>query len=142
MSCCEIIPNQSVHWAVVHEDLSGMAKVRPARPRSYVAGDPTDSVTVEQQRTIGRDSIAPGDIGKGKKHGGVPKGHDGHFEVTLRFQNKTEAEDAALAAISRITQEPTSGMYNLVLHVRAIPRAQAQARLGPPNPYAQVCVIW
>lgn len=84
----------------------------------------------------------PSDIGKGKTHGGTPKGHDGHFQVTLRFGTETEARNAAIAATHKIQQEPGSGMYNLVLQARAIQRTEKQAEGMSPNPYAQVCVVW
>lgn len=143
MSCCEIIPNNSVHWAVTHEKLDGSAKARTARPKSPANGDNGDYVTIEPDRVVGVDSMAPAEVGTGKAHGGKKsKDHDGHFEVTLRFGTATEARDAAALAVSQITQETTSGMYNLVLRVRAIQRTSKQAEAAAPNPYAQICTVW
>ncbi|MSO29824.1 MAG: hypothetical protein EXQ48_02625 [Acidobacteria bacterium] len=146
MSCCEIIPNNSVHWAVTHEDLNGQAKQRAARAPSAATNSPGDVVTVAADGTVGVDSVDPADIGTGKDHHGNPKNHKDKFRVTLRFKTLDEAIAAFDKALKDLNKNPrpnqTSGLYEAVVDITASPTNQKNADQHPMNPYAQICTVW
>ena len=118
--------NQSVHWAVMHEDDKGQAVKLAGRPgRSAHPTEPHD-VNVDTGAR-GRDPVPPAEVGR-------RKGHSGNFRVRLRFERMKDARDAAAAA-QTVTFE--NGMYVLVVDVPVIERAAAD---DPPP--SEVRVDW
>lgn len=140
MSCCEIIPNNSVHWAVSHDNRDRGAKTRPQRAASPAEGDPTDVVTVGAQAVRGRDSIEFADLGAGAAN------HPGRFRVTLRFANLEEAKGALDLARRALDigkgPDPATDLYEAVIDIVARPTTEANTIAHPRNPYAQICVVW
>lgn len=120
MGCCEIIPNQSVHWAVTHED-------------------PKNGKEIARFRTF--DPIPPGEIGKGK-------GHDNRFRVTLRFaagqkDNAVQQLRNAATQLENATQpDLKTGLYSVSVDVVARETTEENTKPNPGNPYAQICVVW
>ena len=122
----EYTGNQSVHWAVMHEDDNGQAVTLAARTGR--SAHPTEAHDVNVENGVrGRDPVSPVDVGR-------RKGHSGNFRVRLRFERMKDARDAAAAAQSVMFE---NGMYVLVLDVPVIQRASAD---DPPP--SEVRVDW
>lgn len=122
----EYTGNQSVHWAVMHEDDNGQA-VKLAG-RSGRSAHPTEAHDVNVDTGArGRDPVKPAEVGR-------RKGHQGNFRVMLRFEKQADAR-AAAAAAQNVTFE--GGMYVLKLDVPVIERAAAD---DPPA--SEVRVDW
>ncbi|MBI4486288.1 MAG: hypothetical protein HY655_09780 [Acidobacteria bacterium] len=143
MGCCDIIPNNSVHWNITHETETGEHKDRNGRPRSEAWGDADDTVTVETTVTRGIDPVRHG-IGKGNTKGS-PQGHADKLRVTLRFPNRDEAVkelQRAAKAMENAQADPNTGLYAADVDVKAEPTTESKTLDHPRNPYAQVCVEW
>ena len=136
MGGCEIIPNNSVHWAISHDRPTGGAKSRPVREPSAADGDARDIVTVGVNKTTGVDSIAADQIGKGKKT----------FQVTLRFGTIGEATDALTQALRSLEKtgkiNEKTGLWDVVIDIKAKPTNEENTEAYPMNPYAQIAVVW
>lgn len=136
----EVIPNGSVHWAVVHQDIYGKAKPRAALGPSTTA-DSRDVVALEGSYVRGVDSIPHDQIGRWNDEQGRPKGHGGKLRVSLRFETSELAVAAIADALKTITEEP-SGLYVMVVDVPAVKRSDDEAAAPPPSPLAAVRVDW
>lgn len=149
MGCCDIIPNNSVHWNISHEKENGAHKARPARDASSPTDEPGDVITIEDRVARGKDPVSHG-IGKGKNHHGQPQGHPDKLRVTLRFQTLNEAVEALQAAADEANEaiakgakaDGNTGLFEVRLGVKAKPTIESNTFKHPRNPYAQVCVEW
>ncbi len=81
----EFSGNGSVYWSIDHEDGADLKVKTNDSNRPPKNG--TTNVHVKTKAN-GRDPIPVADVGK-------KKGHTGKFRVTLRFESKTAAQDAA-----------------------------------------------
>ena len=122
----EWLANESVHWTVVHEDDTG-APV-PLASRQGRGHHPKAGHDVHVDRTCrGCDPVKLTDVGQ-------RKGHAGHYRVTLRFERREEAQQAA-ARIQEV--QARGGMYEIVLDVPVI------ARKHPDDaPAAEIRIDW
>lgn len=136
----EVIPNGSVHWAVVHQDRDGKAKPRAALGPSTTA-DVSDVVALDGSHVRGVDSIPYDQIGRWNNEQGRPKGHGGKIRVSLRFETSDLAVAAVADALKTITAEP-SGLYVMVVDVPVAKRSENEAAASPPNPLAAIRVDW
>jgi len=118
--------NQSVHWAVTHEDDKGKAVKLAARTGRSAHPTKAHDVNVDEG-VRGRDPVSPSDVGR-------RKGHSANFRVRLRFERMKDAREAAAAAQNVMFE---NGMYVLVLDVPVIERAAAE---DPPA--SEVRVDW
>lgn len=126
MGSGEVSGNGSVHWQIVHEDPNGNPKNLTGKQGQ--GGHPTtaDDVNLTNQAN-GKDGVDIGDVGK-------RKGHRRKFRVRLRFENMSDAQNAAAGAQNVMFE---NGMYVLVLDVPVIDRASPT---DPPP--AEVRVDW
>jgi hypothetical protein len=70
----------------------------------------------------------------------VPGNHPKTFHVTLRFESEQEA--AAALRMAQATLDPKSGMWQIEFRITAVHRKEAEAEIGPPNPFAQIVYEW
>jgi hypothetical protein len=107
----EIVGNASVHWTIVHEDDAG-APVALASKRGHGRHPKIGHDVHVEKDCRGCDPLSLDRVG-------ARKGHGGHYQVTLRYERMQDAQ--AAAAQVRVAEK--NGMYELVLQVPVVRRA-------------------
>lgn len=121
----EIVGNASVHWTIVHEDDSG-APVALTSKRGHGRHPKTGHDVHVEHDCRGCDPLSLDRVGQ-------RKGHVGRYQVTLRYERIQDAQ--AAAAQVRVVEK--NGMYELVLQVPVVRRAEPDD--APP---AEVRIDW
>lgn len=122
----EIVGNASVHWTVVHEDDSGTpVALSPKRGRGRHPKIGNDVHVKNDCR--GCDPLSIDRVGE-------RKGHGGNYRVTLRYERMQDAQ-AAAAQVHDVVEK--NGMFELVLHVPVVRRADPDD--APP---AEIRIDW
>jgi hypothetical protein len=120
----EVIGNASVHWTIVHEDDAG-APVALSSKRGHGHRHPKVGHDVHVENDCrGCDPLS-------LDHVGERKGHGGSYRVTLRYVRK----DDARAAAKKVKVVERNGMYELVLDVPVVRRAEPD---DPPPPEIRI----
>ncbi len=121
----EIVGNASVHWTIVHEDDSG-APVALTSKRGHGRHPKTGHDVHVEKDCRGCDPLSLDRVGE-------RKGHGGRYQVTLRFERMQDAQ----AAASQVRVMEKNGMYELVLQVPVVRRAEPDD--APP---AEIRIDW
>ena len=121
----EIVGNASVHWTIVHEDDSG-APVALTSKRGHGRHPKTGHDVHVEKDCRGCDPLSLDRVGE-------RKGHGGRYQVTLRFERMQDAQ----AAASQVRVAEKNGMYELVLQVPVVRRAEPDD--APP---AEIRIDW
>ena len=117
----EVIGNASVHWTIVHEDDAGVP-VALSSKRGHGRHPKTGHDVHVEHDCRGCDPLALERVGE-------RKGHRGRYRVTLRYERMEDAQ-AAAAKVQQVVAR--DGMYELVLDVPAVKRAEPDD-LPPPE---------
>lgn len=117
----EVIGNASVHWTIVHEDDAG-APVALSSKRGHGRHPKTGHDVHIEHDCRGCDPLALERVGE-------RKGHRGRYRVTLRYERMEDAQ-AAAAKVQQVVAR--DGMYELVLDVPVVKRAEPDD-LPPPE---------
>ena len=132
----EFIPNDSMHWQVMHQATRPLGG--PKAPRSALGRLPAG------KNDQGRDVDDVMEIRTGQPHciGGVDpvdKRDMPLLKVMLRFKDATMAREALTRALDSLQNKPGT---TVVLEIPADPVSAPEADRPYPNPNAQVRVEW
>ena len=121
----EIVGNASVHWTIVHEDDRG-TPVALTSKRGQGRHPKTGHDVHIHNDCRGCDPLSLDRVGQ-------RKGHPGHYQVTARYERMQDAQ----AAAAQVQVVERNGMYELVLQVPVIRRADPDD--APP---AEIRIDW
>ena len=121
----EIVGNASVHWTIVHEDDRGTPVALTSKPGHGRHPKTGNDVHVHND-CRGCDPLSLDRVGE-------RKGHPGHYQVTVRYEREQDAQ----AAAAQVQVVEKNGMYELVLPVPVIRRAEPDD--APP---AEIRIDW